>query len=75
MIEQIELIFLRKNFAKFGIEIDKEKVLNYSKDKVFSRSNLAQYLVDINICKNKNEAFNEYLSPKGKCYVAKTSHH
>ncbi|MDU3805122.1 MAG: PHP domain-containing protein [Finegoldia magna] len=61
-----------KNFAKFGIKIDKEKVLNYSKDKVFSRSNLAQYLVDINICKNKNEAFNEYLSPKGKCYVAKS---
>ena len=65
------LDIFEKNFAKFGIKIDKEKVLNYSKDKVFSRSNLAQYLVDINICKNKNEAFNEYLSPKSKCYVAK----
>ena len=65
------LDIFEKNFAKFGIKIDKEKVLNYSKDKVFSRSNLAQYLVDNNICKNKNEAFNEYLSPKGKCYVAK----
>lgn len=61
-----------KNFEKFGIKIDKDKILNYSKDKVFSRSNLAQYLVDNNICKNKNEAFNEFLSPKGKCYVAKS---
>lgn len=66
------LDIFEKNFSKIGIKIDNDKVLNYSKDRVFSRSNLAQYLVDINICKNKNEAFNEYLSPKGKCYVKKS---
>ncbi|WP_297810815.1 PHP domain-containing protein [uncultured Finegoldia sp.] len=61
----------KEKFFKLGILIDKNAVLNYSKEKIFSRSNLAQYLVDIKICKTKNEAFKKYLSENGKCYVQK----
>ncbi len=63
-------IFIEK-FDKLNIKIDREKILSYSEDKIFSRSHLAQYLVDIGICKNKNDAFNDYLSYNGKCYVPK----
>ncbi|MDY6065073.1 MAG: PHP domain-containing protein [Finegoldia sp.] len=60
-----------ENFSKIGIEIEKEKLEKYFKNGIFSRSYLADYLVDKGYCENKNEAFKKYLGKEGVCYVKK----
>lgn len=60
-----------ENFSKIGIEINKEELTKYFKNSLFSRSYLADYLVDKGYCTNKNEAFQKYLSKDGICYAKK----
>lgn len=60
-----------ENMQRLGFDITKEKILELYGDVSITRAHFARYLVDNGYVKDKNEAFERYLSPDGPVYVGR----